>query len=116
MSGFFSWITGLLGRPKAATPKAAEPRLFNPPDSDDEGWSNSQLAIQLEEHLFSWLMDAELHKLNAAPKDADPRLEELERRLHRRDMKELPRQPGSLPQLLQALSSGTIERLSLIHI
>lgn len=116
MSGFFSWITGLLGRPKAATPKAAEPRLFNPPDSDDEGWSNSQLAIQLEEHLFSWLMDAEPHKLNADFKDADPRLEELERRLHSRDMKELPRQPGSLPQLLQALSSGTIERRQVTNI
>lgn len=111
MSGFFSWITGLLaGRQATAEKTETEPRLFNPPDAEEEGWSDNQFAVQLEENLFTWLMDVEPHTLSADIKNADPCLSELESRLHSQDIKELPRQPGKLPELLQALASGATER------
>lgn len=113
MSGFFSWIAGLLSQPKVA-PIATrnEPRLFNPSETDAPDPQNptSELVAQLEENLFSWLLDVEPKKLKTAGQNTSNVLAELEQRLAYHKLEELPRQPATLPQLLKALSGETTER------
>ncbi|MGO1233230.1 MAG: HDOD domain-containing protein [Marinobacter sp.] len=114
MSGFFSWISGLLSRKPVAAPvaSASEPRLFNPADADSPGHqsTDSDLIVQLEENLFCWLLDVEPGKLKVNVDGANEILAKLERRIENRHLDELPHQPATLPQLLKALSGETIER------
>ena len=119
MPGFFARITGLFSKARSSPANTiAEPRLFNPVDTGDghPPRPDDQLAAQLEGHLFAWLMDVEPHALKAEVKDAEHAQHELEQRLKSRDLKELPRKPGSLPELLRALSSGNTERRKIADI
>lgn len=113
MSGFFSWIAGLLSQKQAGWVTAPDkPRLLHPTDvgSADNPASDGELVGRLEENLFSWLLDVKPQKLRAQIKGSDEALEELAQRLANHKLEELPRQPGPLPQLLKALSGETTER------
>jgi HD-like signal output (HDOD) protein len=118
MPGFLSWISGLFTTQKPSPP-APESRLFNPspekPVSDIPDTS-PELAQQLEEHLFSWLLDAEPATLRADLSSFDEILEELHQRLSNNKMEELPRQPMSLPMLMRALSDESTDRHQLTEI
>lgn len=117
MPGFFSWISGLFSS-KAPEPSTSEARLFNPaqhpPEAGQE--SNLQLAHQLEEHLFCWLLDAEPTELRNNLNSAAVTLGELLERLTSQHMEELPRQPLSLPMLMRALSDEATGRQELTDI
>lgn len=113
MSGFLSWIAGLLSRQKAhPIALASEPRLLNPADTGalNNQSPGSELAVQLEANLFSWLLDVEPKKLQAQVEGADAALTELETRVANQTIDELPHQPGTLPQLLKALSGPAPDR------
>ncbi|PSF07100.1 histidine kinase [Marinobacter fuscus] len=118
MPGFFSWISGLFSR-NAPTPQpASETRLFNPSHSSPDGEQSQQaeLVAQLEDHLFCWLLDVQPASLRKNPEKAEQHLAELERRLVENTMEELPRRPGSLPQLMRALANESTERKELSRI
>lgn len=117
MPGFIPWISGLFSR-KATKSLATETRLFNPASPRQEGNEDAgyQLARQLEEHLFCWLLDAEPSEIRKDPGSADSTLDELLDRLNSRRMEELPRQPLSLPMLMRALSDETTDRQELTDI
>lgn len=118
MPGFFSWVSGLFSNTKPAPP-AAEARIFNPAqdrsDTEDPETS-SQLAQQLEGHLFCWLLDTGPSALNTDLSSASEVLDELQSRLNNVRMDELPRQPLSLPMLMRALSEETTDRHTLTDI
>ncbi|KAA1176001.1 HDOD domain-containing protein [Marinobacter salinexigens] len=117
MPGFFSWISGLFAS-KPAKPLAKETRLFNPAGHRQEANADTshQLARQLEEHLFCWLLDAEPSDIRKDSSTATAILDELLNRLNNRHMEELPRQPLSLPMLMRALSDETTDRQELTDI
>lgn len=118
MPGFLSWISGLFTT-KQPAPPASEARLFNPSpqippnETPDTG---PELAQQLEEHLFCWLLDAEPAALRADLSSYDEVLAELDQRLSKNKMEELPRQPMSLPMLMRALSDESTDRHRLTEI
>lgn len=118
MPGFLSWITGLFSN-KQPAPPAPEARLFNPsprPSETDAPEQAPEIALQLEEHLFCWLLDCEPAVLRADLSGYEPVLEDLDHRLHNQAMEELPRQPGSLPMLMRALSDESADRHRLTEI
>ncbi|HAU18868.1 MAG TPA: histidine kinase, partial [Marinobacter adhaerens] len=118
MPGFLSWISGLFPS-KQSAPPAPEARLFNPsPEkpATDTPDTSPELAQQLEEHLFCWLLDAEPAALRADLSSYEEVLEELYQRLTSNKMEELPRQPMSLPMLMRALSDESTDRQRLTEI
>ena len=118
MPGFFSWISGLFNSTQSVPQAASETRLFNPSSTSQPGNSNDEGDIvgQLEDHLFSWLLDVEPARLRAGTDSGEKELAELERRLQMNEMEELPRKPGSLPMLMRALSNEATERKELTRI
>ncbi len=118
MPGFLSWISGLFSTPHSVPP-APEARLFNPsseiPENDTPD-NSPELAQQLEDHLFCWLLDAEPSVLKADLSSFGDVLEELHQRLAINRMEELPRQPMSLPMLMRALSDESTDRQRLTDI
>ena len=122
MSGFLSWITSLFSRQPATTSQPHQStRLFNPAESDNHKTPETQndWIGQLEGNLFAWLLETEPKKLDAAPSERaafEPALEALEERIATGKLEELPRQPGTLPLLLKALSAETTERRQISRI
>lgn len=119
MPGFISWITNLFSAHPPEHPEVAETRLFNPAKQTLAGEHDTppaDLIAHLEDHLFSWLLDAQPSALRANATTDEPVLRELERRLTQNDMEELPRRPGSLPKLMQALAGATTERKQITDI
>ncbi|ERS85796.1 histidine kinase [Marinobacter sp. EVN1] len=118
MPGFFSWISGLFNSTQSVPQAASETRLFNPSSTSQPGNSNDEGDIvgQLEDHLFTWLLDVEPARLRAGTDSGEKELAELERRLQMNEMEELPRKPGSLPMLMRALSNEATERKELTRI
>ncbi|WP_309043646.1 HDOD domain-containing protein [Marinobacter sediminicola] len=119
MPGFFSWIAGFFKTEQPPSPPAPEARLFNPAKTAEptESVQTAQsLTMQLEENLFCWLLDTGPSKLRDEQSLSERALQELEYRLSNRKMKELPRQPMTLPMLMRALSdeSGDRQKLSQI--
>lgn len=118
MPGFLSWISGLFTT-ATPTPPAPEARLFNPSQETPSGDNQDrapELAQQLEEHLFCWLLDAEPSALRTDFSASEDILEELHQRLSNNRMDELPRQPMSLPMLMRALSDESTDRQRLTDI
>lgn len=121
MPGFLSWISGLFSDKQVSAPPAPEARLFNPSPSEESSsgeasYDGSELALQLEEHLFCWLLNAEPQALRANLSSQAPVLEDLHERLDKNRMEELPRQPRSLPMLMRALSDESGDRNKLTEI
>ena len=98
MPGFLSWISGFFSNTQPAAP-VSEPRLFNPANDqsvNEDSEIRKQLAHQLEEHLFCWLLDAEPSVFEEDLAPATEVLEELQDRLGESQLDELPRvYPGS---------------------
>ncbi len=119
MPGFFSWVSNFFSSPQTAMPVLPEARLLNPakeqPDLEDQK-DGLELTRQLEEHLFSWLLDTQPAKLALEAPGDDEALAELERRLSDGELDELPRQPLSLPMLLRALSDDSSDRKNVTDI
>lgn len=118
MPGFLSWISGLFSSAQPVPP-APEARLFNlPTDASVSEHPDDvpELAQQLEEHLFCWLLDADPSVLRSDLSSAREDLEELGRRLSADQLEELPRQPLSLPILMKALSDESTDRQRLTEI
>ncbi|NWO05121.1 MAG: HDOD domain-containing protein [Alteromonadaceae bacterium] len=119
MSGLFSWITNLFSRqPPPPVDTAPGTRLFNPadPEKQDAPQSPDDWIAQLEYNLFAWLLETEPKKLESSPASQEPFLQALEERINNGKLEELPRQPGTLPLLLQALSAETTERREISRI
>lgn len=118
MPGLFSWISGLFNSTQSVPQAASETRLFNPSSTSQPGNSNDEGDIvgQLEDHLFTWLLDVEPERLRAGTDSGEKELAELERRLQMNELEELPRKPGSLPMLMRALSNEATERKELTRI
>ncbi|NWN91061.1 HDOD domain-containing protein [Marinobacter adhaerens] len=117
MPGFFSWIAGFFTKATpAVTPQGqlhdSEETIQAPPPSEN----TRSLRVLLEENLFCWLLDAAPSKLYATTSPANPMLEELDSRLKNNKMRELPRQPMTLPMLIQALSDESGDRKKLSRI
>jgi len=91
MPGFFSWISGLFNSTQPVPQAASETRLFNPSSTSQPSQSNDEGDIvgQLEDHLFSWLLDVEPARLRASTDSGEKDLAELERRLQMNEMEEL---------------------------
>lgn len=118
MPGFLSWISGLFATSHPVQ-TAPEPRLFNPVQeapSSDNTKGGAELAQQLEEHLFCWLLDAEPAVVQADSSSQHHLLDALQQRLNTNLMDELPRQPLSLPMLMRALSDEAADRHRLTEI
>ncbi|AOY86722.1 histidine kinase [Marinobacter salinus] len=118
MPGFISWISGFFSSAHPVTP-APEARLFNPskdPPVNDATDDVPELAQELENHLFSWLLDASPSALKSGLSSAGPVLEELAHRLSADELQELPRQPLSLPMLMKALSDESTDRQRMTEI
>ncbi|HTN34329.1 MAG TPA: HDOD domain-containing protein [Marinobacter sp.] len=120
MPGFFSWISGLFSsvKPDLAV-VISEPRLFNPVPEENSGNGvdvGPELARQLEEHLFCWLLDSEPAAIQADSPQEHKFLDELQLRLNSKKLEELPRQPLSLPMLMRALSDESADRNRLTEI
>lgn len=120
MPGFFSWVSNLFSSsPQRPTPVVPEARLLNPAkeQSDlDDVKDGLELTRQLEEHLFCWLLDAKPAALAHESSSAGEVLGDLENRLTKGELDELPRQPLSLPMLLRALADDTADRHSVTDI
>ena len=119
MSGLFSWIANLFSRqPPPPVDHAPDTRLFNPaaPEKQDGPQSPDDWIAQLEDNLFAWLLETEPKKLKSASPDLEPFLQALEERINNGKLEELPRQPGTLPLLLKALSAETTERREISRI
>ncbi|MBU2953615.1 HDOD domain-containing protein [Marinobacter sp. F3R08] len=118
MPGFLSWISGLFDRKQPARP-ATEARLLNPSaemPANETSDISPELAEDLENHLFCWLLDAGPSSLQADLSPYEDVLEELYLRLTSNKMEELPRQPMSLPMLMRALSDESTDRQHLTDI
>lgn len=118
MPGFFSWISRLFHKTQPVPQASSETRLFNPSNTSEpeQNGNKDDLVSQLEDHLFSWLQNVEPAQLHAGTDNGKKELAELERRLQKNEMEELPRKPGSLPMLMRALSNETTERKELTRI
>jgi len=119
MSGFLSWIASLFSRqPDSSADTGHDTRLFNPTHSEKRDTPDIQgnWIGQLEDNLFAWLLDTEPKKLKADLSDFEPAFHELEQRIATGKLEELPRQPGTLPLLLKALSAETTERRQISRI
>lgn len=119
MPGFFSWISKLFSSDQPVSP-TPQPRLFNPAQeesSSDDSEAGPELAQQLEEHLFCWLLDSGPTVIQADISQTERNLlSELQQRLSTKKIDELPRQPRSLPILLRALSDESTDRQRLTEI
>ncbi|MGC8121385.1 HDOD domain-containing protein [Marinobacter sp. VGCF2001] len=119
MPGFFSWIASLFSANSAPPRAASETRLLNPAGAaaqTESSGAEREIVGQLEEHLFSWLLDAAPTRLRRFTDGDQKELAELERRLNLSEMEELPRKPGSLPMLMRALSNEATDRKELTRI
>ncbi|NMT62018.1 HDOD domain-containing protein [Marinobacter orientalis] len=117
MPGFLSWISGLFSSDKPGTVSAPESRLLNSAvATENNSTTDPALIDQLEEHLFSWLLDSPPTALHSEPGQWEPILENLRGRIARRELDELPRQPMTLPKLMRALSDDTSDRNHLTEI
>jgi hypothetical protein len=121
MPGFLSWISGLFSSDKPKQPVLMqEPRLFNPvqeaPSVGENAGTDHELAKQLEDHLFCWLLDSEPAAVKADCSKEHKFLDELQLRLTTGNIDELPRQPLSLPMLMRALSDESSDRNRLTDI
>jgi HD-like signal output (HDOD) protein len=117
MAGFFSWISAIFSPSKSATVHPT-PRLLNPAIRQvDDQPENPVSTRQLEEQLFSWLLDAPpaalAGDLNSAELEA---LDTLENRIHKQSLEEMPRRPMTLPMLSRALSDDKVDRKELARI
>jgi HD-like signal output (HDOD) protein len=117
MPGIFSWISGLFSSDKPTIAPAPESRLLKPvvpannsPDIDPA------LIDQLEEHLFCWLLDSPPVALRSDTGRWNDILEKLRWRITNGELDELPRQPMTLPMLMQALSHDNTSRNQLTEI
>lgn len=118
MPGFLSWISGFFSSGQIGEP-APETRLFNPAReklATEQSHSDRELATQLEEHLFCWLLDSPPQTLRADIGHRQQELETLDQRLQSGVLEELPRQPLSLPMLMRALSDESTDRQKLTDI
>jgi len=117
MPGFLSWITTLFSSSSSAAAPTS-PRLLNPSkvDQSDDTAHQSQMQ-QLEEYLFSWLLDSTPAALQR-DLDAQDRaiLELLGQRVKHQSLEELPRQPMTLPMLTRAMSDEKTDRKALAKI
>ena len=99
MPGFFSWISGLFNSTQPVPQAASETRLFNPSSTSQPSQSNDEGDIvgQLEDHLFSWLLDVEPARLRASTDSGEKDLAELERRLQMNEMEGCPGNLAACP-------------------
>lgn len=117
MPGFLSWISGLFSSDIPTTSSAPESRLLNPAASrEDHSATDPALIIQLEEHLFCWLLDSPPSALRAEAGQWEHILENLRGRIASQKLDELPRQPMTLPMLMRALSDEKSDRHHLTEI
>lgn len=70
-----------------------------------------QLPLRrLEASLFCWLLDVPPHKLRHADANEREVHQEIQQRLRRSGLTELPRKPSVLPQLMSALADENVNR------
>ncbi|WP_336365993.1 HDOD domain-containing protein [Marinobacter sp. C2H3] len=117
MPGLFAWVSKQFGR-KSQASSAPETRLLNPMNASASGPESlhTDLAEQLENHLFSWLLDTTPTALSDPAAGTDPALGLLDQRLLNGQLEELPRQPMTLPMLMRALSDDNTGRQTMAEI
>lgn len=71
---------------------------------------NREPLAKLEDHLFCWLLDSSPRKISEPSPLTGKVLHELENRLADNALKELPRQPLTLPTLMRTLASENTTR------
>ncbi|WP_349666087.1 HDOD domain-containing protein [Marinobacter sp. ATCH36] len=83
---------------------------------DDDSATDPALIVQLEEHLFCWLLDSPPTALRSEAGQWEHILETLRTRIANHELDELPRQPMTLPMLMRALSNEKSDRHQLTEI
>ena len=121
MPGFLSWIKGFFSTATPPPPAdLPETRLLNPVSDDsvqELTGEIAELADELEEQMFCWLLDSEPDKFMAEPSSTESQvLDELNNRLQTGNLDELPRKPFSLPMLMRALSDPKADRQHITEI
>ncbi len=110
------WISTLFSRPPPPAPEL-QSRLLNPGQGATSPEPDLEPALhKLEEHLFTWILDANPAQLEKPGLYGNLVLQELETRIMNGQLDELPRQPMTLPRLLRALSDENIDRSKLSKI
>lgn len=117
MPGFLSWISTFFSSPRKAE-VSNSPRLLNPArgEQDEDVGQHAQMH-QLEQHLFSWLLDSPPSGLERDLDSSDDLiLQTLSDRIQQQSLEEVPRQPMTLPILTRALSDDKTDRKELAKI
>lgn len=110
MAGFVSWIATVFGAKKPA-PAGHNSTLLNPAVATvAERSTRNEALTKLENHLFCWLLDAKPTDFKNPPEDANAILVEIDRRISKGELEELPRQPMTLPMLMRSLSDSSSTR------
>ncbi|WP_166263989.1 HDOD domain-containing protein [Marinobacter caseinilyticus] len=116
MTRFLSRLTGLF-LPRRTIAPANPSRLLNPAHETRQVEHDVEPQLQaMEDHLFCWLLDTPPSTFAQPSSHQDVVLDELRHRIKFEKLDELPRQPLSLPMLLQALSDDTMDRNKLAKI
>lgn len=112
MPGIVSWIRRKLTPAQAGNARPAsrpaDRSLLNA-GTPNARQSKASLA-RLEDHLFCWLLDSSPREVETPSPLTGKILQELESRLDNNTLKELPRQPLTLPTLMRTLASETTSR------
>lgn len=112
----FNWLSPKHSKQK--TPAPRQSRLLNAGRISETGMSaeTREALHNLEGHLFCWLLDVSPAQINQTSANEELVLAELERRLTKTALEELPRQPAVLPALMGALSDRDVQRSDLASI
>ncbi|MGP4845549.1 HDOD domain-containing protein [Marinobacter sp. 1Y8] len=112
----FNWLSPKHTQQKSPAP--SQSRLLNAGRITETKISaETRNALHgLEGHLFCWLLDVSPAQINQTSPNEALVLAELDRRLTKTVLEELPRQPAVLPALMGALSDRDVKRSHLAKI
>ncbi len=114
MPGIFSWIKSRLSPEAVSQPH--DRRSRRPSQSRAQSPADHSPRERLNNHLFCWLLDCGPRQLETPSPFTRKVLAEIELRLEKNRLEELPRQPLTLPTLLRTLSRESTTRKEVVDI
>ncbi len=114
MPGIFSWVKSWLS-PQAPSP-SDDKRPSRPSRNMAQPLPQTSPGDRLNNHLFCWLLDCGPRQLETPSPFTRKVVAEIELRLQKNRLEELPRQPLTLPTLLRTLSRESTTRKEVVDI